>query len=176
MKILCTGNPKKFTLAWAARQKWKVVDTISLTNGWDLTSAVSINDFRFKISNYDVFINSSYIAVGVQKRLLEITVEEWMKSDIKGHIFNIGTTLEWNDMHGRNDYIQSKIDLRKKSLEFNDKTGITGIRCSYLILGGVNDLRIENRDYVDPNHIMDIIEWIMAVTVRVGMMQIDSPK
>jgi hypothetical protein len=175
MRILCTGNPDKFTIAWAAMQTWPNVDTISLSKGWDLTTQQDLKNLEKKILNYDVFINSSYIASGVQEKLMQIVVQEWMRENIKGHVFNIGTTLEWTDNQSGN-YVRSKIALRTASLTANDQTGITGVKSTYLILGGVDDQQPQNQHYVHPLSITTAIEWILGFPDRIGLLQIDRAK
>ena len=175
MRILCTGNPDKLTIAWAAVQTWTNVDTISLSQGWDITTQQGLKNIEKKIVDYDVFINSSYIAPGVQKKLMQIVVQEWMRVNIKGHVFNLGTTLEWTGNQSDN-YVKSKISLRAASLEAHEQTGITGVKSTYLILGGVNNQQPQNQDYVDPLSITATIEWVLCFPDRIGILQIDKAK
>jgi NADP-dependent 3-hydroxy acid dehydrogenase YdfG len=175
MRILCTGNPDKLTIAWAVTQKWPNATTISLSSGWDFTNQQHIENLQKKIVEYDVFINSSYIAPGVQEQLMQIAVQEWMRANIKGHIFNVGTTIEWtNDQSS--DYVRSKIALRTASLEINEQTGITGVKSTYLMLGGVNNQQPQTQDFVHPFSVTSLIEWIFQYPDRVGIIQLDKAK
>lgn len=176
MKILCTGNPSNLTIAWAVSRQYPNAGTISLSSGWDLTSEDGLKKFETKILEYDVFVNSSYIAPMAQSRLLDLAVKQWMAADIKGHVFNLGTTLEWNKDYSNNNYVKSKLDLRAKSLEFNEKTGVTGVKSTYMILGGVNNGKPENRDYLSPDIVVKMIEWIYSVPSRIGLIQLDKEK
>lgn len=177
MRILCTGNPDKKTIAWAVRQKWSNAATVSLSQGYDLRllNEPAVDKFTQKIIECDVFINSSYIAQGVQANLLERTVQKWMEHDIKGHVFNIGTTLEW-DQDNISEYKDSKIAFRNASLDLNKQTGITGVKCTYIMLGGVSQPGPKSQDGVDPLSIVAAIEWIAQTPERIGLIQIDSVK
>ena len=106
---------------------------------------------------------------------MQIAVQEWMKADIKGHIFNIGTTLEWTNDQS-DSYVRSKIALRTSSLKLNEQTGITGVKSTYLMLGGVDNQQPENHDYVHPFSITSAIEWIVHYPDRVGILQLDKTK
>jgi hypothetical protein len=175
MKILCTGNVNKRTIAWAATNHWPHTDTVSLSAGYDFLSDEGLEKFKSMIAKYNIFINSSYIATGVQSKLLDLTVQKWMELDINGHIFNLGTTLEWDNLNN-NEYIESKLNLRKKSLEYNKETGITGVKSTYLILGGVDNGEPENKDFVPPDTIIKMIDYILTFPGRIGFVQLDAKK
>lgn len=179
-RVLCTGNPNKKTLAWAALQKWPGSDSISLSSGWDLrlSTAQDLVKFQQKISEHNIFINGCYVSPGTQSRLLQIVVEQWMYLSIRGHVFNIGTTLEQQNNHDSSTdaYVKSKLTLRQKSLDFNEQTGITGVKCTYLILGGVNNQEPDTHDYVDPLNIFKVIDWVLQFPDRIGLVQIDKAK
>jgi hypothetical protein len=177
MRILCTGNPDKKTIAWAVREKWPHAQTISLSKGHDLCmqKEQDIQKFKEKILSCNIFINASYINEQAQSTMLELAVQEWMAKDIKGHVFTIGTTLEW-DTSNNSTYKNSKIKLRDLSLYYNNQTGLTGVKSTYIILGGVKTTQSESQDAVDPNTVADIIEWISSQSERIGLIQIDSIK
>ena len=128
--ILCTGNPKKKTVAYALG-----CDHVSLSSGWDFTELVTMERFRTNIINYNVFVNSSYIGLGVQLALMNIAYQAWMQKNIRGHIITIGTTLEYSS--DESQYAIDKRSLKQRSLELSDQTGITGVKSTYLILGGI---------------------------------------
>lgn len=136
----------------------------------------SIKKFKTEIIKYDVFINSAYIGPNAQANLLDLTVSEWSRVNIKGHVFTVGTTAEWNLQMSQTDYIKSKIALRQRCLEANQETGITGVKSTYLILGGINNGSPETRDYVDPMSIVQVIDWILGLSDRVGLIQLDNKK
>jgi NADP-dependent 3-hydroxy acid dehydrogenase YdfG len=177
-RIICTGNEKNQTIAWAVRRKWPQSTLMSLSGGWNLTFPDISDRHRFcqEITNCNVFINASFIAPNVQSVLLETVVNEWMRENIRGHIISLGTTLEWEFDSDNNSYIESKLSLRNLSLEYNQQTGITGVKSTYLILGGVNNGQPENKDYVDPNRVVDVIDWVLEIPERVGLIQLDGVK
>lgn len=177
MRILCTGNPDRKTIAWAVCKKWPKAQTISLSQGYNLCmqKEQDIQKFKEKISSSNVFINASYIDEHAQSKMLKLAVEEWQEKDIKGHVFTIGTTLEWNT-NNNSTYKNSKIKLRDLSLYYNDCTGLTGVKSTYIILGGVKTANLNPHDSVDPDTVTDIIEWISQRPERIGLIQIDSIK
>ena len=169
MKIFCTGNPDRKTIAYSLP-----CDHASLSSGWDFLTDDTLDRFRKTIVKYDVFVNSSYIETGIQMKLLDLVVKEWMEHDVKGHIMNIGTTLE-NDPDD-SQYCIDKLALRRRSLELSDQTGMTGIKTTYLVLGGVDNGEIENNDNVKTQDIASTILWIISQRYRVPLLQLDSVK
>jgi hypothetical protein len=66
--------------------------------------------------------------------------------------------------------------LRDLSLKYNQQTGLTGVKSTYLILGGVNNGQPENKDYADPGRIVDVIEWVLGFPDRIGLIHLDAAK
>ncbi len=93
-KIFCTGNVERKTVAYGLTNLFPGTTSASLSTGWDFTSASTLERFCEAILKYDVFVNSAYVDIGVQSRLMDIVYREWMRENIRGHIVNIGTTLE----------------------------------------------------------------------------------
>lgn len=169
MKIFCTGNPKKKTVAYALG-----CDHASLSSGWDFTDQLTLERFRSNIINYNVFVNSSYIKSGVQLALMNIAYKEWMRENIRGHIITIGTTLEYTS--DQSSYAIEKRKLKQHSLELNEQTGITGVKSTYLILGGINNEDPKNSDYVLPDYIASAISWVLSQDCRVPLLQLEGIK
>ena len=167
--ILCTGNPKKKTVAYALG-----CDYASLSSGWDFTDPITLERFRATILNYNVFVNSSYITSGVQLTLMNIVYQEWMRENIKGHIITIGTTLEYSN--DKSEYANNKRALKQRSLELNDQTGISGVKSTYLILGGINNGELKNSDYVMTDHIASSILWVLSQDYRIPLLQLEGIK
>tara|TARA_R110000782_G_C14660347_1_gene397777 strand:+ start:205 stop:699 length:495 start_codon:yes stop_codon:yes gene_type:complete len=164
MKIFCTGNPARKTIAY-------VLDPdmcASLSTGWNFETSESILQFNNTIQDYTVFVNSAFVATGVQQLLMNTCYNKWMQQDIKGHIINIGTTLE--NTNDTSDYTTSKQKLKCKSLRLSAKTGISGIKTSYVILGGIGP------GMCDINHVGDTIKWIIEQPFRIPLIQIESVK
>jgi hypothetical protein len=164
MNMFCTGNIARKTIAYALNPK----QTASLSSGWDFTKDESITRFAEVIQHYNVFVNSAYIAPGVQESLMNVCHNKWMRLDIKGHIINIGTTLE--NTTDTSDYNQSKKQLKMQSLKLSDETGISGVKTSYIILGGLGP------GMCDLDHIQQTINWIIDQPFRIPIIQIESVK
>jgi len=178
MNILCTGNPKKLTIAWAAQQKWDKVTCVSLSSGWDLNLLNQHDKLQFKslVRNFDVFINSSFIAPDVQSQLLTLVCDEWMAADIKGHVITIGTTLEMSSDVRFQPYINSKKELRNLSLNLSNQTGITGVKTTYVVVGGVNNQQPHSADFVGPDSIINLIDWVLKFPDLLPLIQIEKNK
>jgi NAD(P)-dependent dehydrogenase (short-subunit alcohol dehydrogenase family) len=167
MKIFCTGNPERKTIAWGLQQLGSVT-TASVSTGWDFTSLDTQKRLRETILDYTVFVNSAYINFDNQKQLTDIVHSMWMQENIPGHIFNIGTTLENTD--DNSVYANSKRQLRSYSVKLSDETGITGVKVSYLVVGGVGE------NLVTPVQIANTILWISQQKIRIPLIQLDSVK
>lgn len=178
MKILCTGNPEKFSIAKAVKNKWADSCCVSLSSGLDLRLIDQLDRDRFKklVVDHNVFVNSSFIGPGIQAKLLDLVCDTWMEADIKGHIITIGTTLEWSEDHKYREYVQTKQQLRQASLDLNAQSGITGVKTTYLILGGVNDQQPQNLGFVHPDSIVDTIEWVLNCPDRLALIQLEKNK
>lgn len=167
MKIFCTGNPSRKTIAYGLSQLG-IVDTGSISTGWDFKNEDTLQRFNKKILNYDVFVNSAYIDINTQKTLCDLVHAVWTEYNIRGHIFNLGTTLEnANDM---SPYAQSKRKLREYTIDLSDNTGNTGVKFSYLVIGGVG------KEHVTPLQIAQTIHWIAQQKIRIPLIQLDSVK
>jgi len=178
MNILCTGNPNNKTVASGVKNFWPNADFVSRATGFDLMNwtASTQQMFRNHIIKYNVFINSSFVYPGVQLNLLNEATSAWMQADCKGHIVNIGTTMEWQTNDKMAGYINSKLALRSRSLELNEQTGITGIKTSYIIVGGINDGAPGNNDKLEISSIVRAIDWILTTKERIGLLQIETVK
>ena len=176
MNILCSGNPDQITIASAVKKSFPTAKFASRSTGYDFTTTEGNNLFKKTIIDYNVFINSSYIQAGIQLKLLNMTVSKWMEADVKGHIINIGTTAEWANNLEYSEYVRSKQELRHRSLELNNETGITGIKTTYIIIGGVNDGKPGNENYLNVSRIAHIIEWVLLNPDRIALIQVDVAK
>jgi hypothetical protein len=164
MKMFCTGNPKRKTIAYILQP----FESASLTSGWDFTQTESVERFGKIIGNYNIFVNSAFVAPGIQEQLMLTCHKVWMQQDIKGHIVNIGTTLENTD--NTSPYNKSKKKFRKQSLQLSDDTGISGVKTTYVVLGGIGE------DMCDIQHIGSTIKWIIKQPFRIPIIQIESVK
>jgi hypothetical protein len=164
MKIFCTGNPTRKTIAYAIGADVSA----SLSSGWDFTSADTIARFKQLIQQYNVFVNSAYIAPGVQEMLMNECCAEWTRTNVRGHIITIGTTLETTN--DSSQYAQSKRSLKNRSLQLSDETGISGVKTTYIVLGGLGP------DGCDPGDISQVILWIVNQPFRIPVIRVESIK
>lgn len=178
MKIFCTGNPSKYGVAHEVKKRWPDSQFASRSNGFDFKNwtTQSIDKFDQILIDSQIFINLIFVASGIQEYLLDRTCTVWMEKDIKGHIITIGTTLEWSPDHRETEYVRSKLRLREKSLELNDHTGITGVKSTYVIVGGINDGSTQSANLVAPGEILSACEWVWNNHNRIALLQIDSSK
>lgn len=167
MKIFCTGNLNRKTIAYGLSQLG-TVDTGSISTGWDFKNEDTLQRLRKKILDYNVFVNSAFIDINTQETLCDLVYAVWTEYNIRGHIFNLGTTLENTD--DMSPYAQSKRKLREYTLTLSENTGYTGVKFSYLVIGGVGE------QYVTPLQIAQTIHWIVLQKVRIPLIQIDSQK
>jgi hypothetical protein len=158
-KVLCTGNPNKHnTIASGVKEVYPNTTFIHLSNGYDFTTA-NLDDL-FKTHN--IFINASYIAPGLQEKLLD----RYIAVGKMGHVFNIGSVYEY-DGNGKNpDYVKSKQDLYAASVENNNFR----INTTHIILGSVDE------QYISPLQIAQQIKWITEQKFKVPVMGMDQEK
>ena len=170
MKIFCTGNPVRKTIAYALGAAPNLTNNMSasISSGWDFTLPATITKFRKYIQQYNVFVNSAYIAPGIQETLMNECQTEWTRADIRGHIINIGTTLENTNCNSQ--YAQSKRSLKYRSLQLNDETGISGVKTTYILLGGLGP------EFCDCKDVAQTVLWIVEQSFRIPFMQIESVK
>jgi len=176
MKILCSGNPtNEKTIASSIQKIFPNTDFASRTTGYDLKllSNDTLCYFKNQILKYNVFINASYIDSGCQLQLLDVTYKQWMKENIQGHIINIGSTIEWqtdNDYYY--EYRESKKKLKLASLDLSNQTGITGVKSTHIIVGGINDGLPEHQNWVLLDHVAQTIKWLLEQPANVSLVQL----
>ena len=161
MKILCSGNPSDMTVANGISKIFDNAEFASRTTGYDLRfwDKGSKSHFQNNISNYDVFINASFICGWGQHQLLETTFYEWERLGIHGHIINIGSTSEWEGVNSEfGTYTVQKQALQSRSLQLNN---VSGIKTTHMVIGGINDGKKEHRNWMPPADIAKTIKWIL---------------
>ena len=140
---------------FALKKYFPFAEFASRATGYDLRfwDPGSETYFRKQIINYNVFVNSSFICGGGQLALLEATHEEWTKTNISGHIVNIGSTSEHlgvtdnqakDNVYGK--YSIQKRALRDRSLQLN---GLNNIKTTHIIAGGLNDGLSGHENWLD---------------------------
>jgi hypothetical protein len=176
--ILCTGNPEHKTVASAVKKVFPMAEFACRSTGYDLRLLNNDSEsyFRNNIKKYNVFINSSFICIDTQIKLLNITYSEWMQADIKGHVINIGSTAEWSNSTTATAYIQSKRALRDQSLHLNEQTGISGVKTTHIVVAGLNDGKPGNEHYLNLSSVAHAIQWVLSNPDRIPLLQIDVAK
>jgi NAD(P)-dependent dehydrogenase (short-subunit alcohol dehydrogenase family) len=174
MKIFCTGNIDKQTIAYGLTNLYPETTSASLSSGWDFTQSNTIERLKKEILDYNIFVNSAYVNKDTQLLLTDAVHKQWMQENIRGHIFNIGTTLE--NTQDQSEYACAKRKLRKYSLKLSDETGITGVKVSYVCIGGVDNGTPETQGYVKTCEIAKTIDWIVMQKYRIPLIQLDSQK
>jgi hypothetical protein len=153
MKILCTGNPNKLTIANSVQKIFTNVDFVYKSNGFDLTSIDGVLKLRDTLDFYDVFINASRIDIGVQYNILS-SITTW-----NGHAITIGSVLEYDKYKHVDPLVsEDKKRLRNLSLNLCSKT----LKTTYIVVGGINN--DYHADKMDPIHIAKTIKWILDQT------------
>jgi hypothetical protein len=170
-KVICTGNPdKSSTLASGFKKIFPAATFIHRGIGWDLTdqSEESRSKLKQLFAGHNTFINASYIAPHVQSYLLQVCNESVKFCDV----FNIGSTHEYDGL-GREDYTQSKLALRDKSLQLNTFR----FRTHHIVLGAIKKApTAEHSDYLDISTICNMIPWIIQQPFAVPLICVDQNK
>ena len=170
-KVICTGDPSRpSTLASGFIKLFPNTTFIHRSAGWDLTdqSAEARTKLKEVFSQHNTFINASYIAPYVQSYLLEICNQSVKFCDV----FNIGSTHEYDGIGGE-DYTQSKLDLRDKSLKFNNYR----FRTHHVMVGKIKrTFNPDSTEGLDIPVICNMIPWIMQQPFNVPLVCIDQPK
>ena len=153
MKILCTGNPQHQTVASAVQKVFPDADFASRATNYDLRmwDEKSRQHFVENIAKYDILINSSFICNGGQMKILNETVEVWKQ----GHIFNIGSTAEYDSKYGQ--YHVDKQALRARSLQLNGNR----LKTTHIVASGLNDGEPGHETWIDLLSVAQTIQWIL---------------
>jgi hypothetical protein len=165
-KILCTGNPNDVGLAQCIQSLYPDAKFLSRSNGYDFTKDID-NKFRELLTEYNVFINYSWVSLGVQEKLLRIVAEEWAS----GHVFNIGSTNEDNPLltQAEPEYTASKLQLRKASLELNNEH----FKTTHIVVGGFWRPTTINKT-MNPINIANTIKWVLEQDFEVPIIGVQQ--
>lgn len=164
-KILCTGNPDRSnTIAQAVKKIWPDASFVSLSQGYDFTSD-NLDNLKDQLQLHNTFINSSYVAPGVQLRLLNLTRDVWKH----GHVINIGSTHEFDQ---DSIYSQSKRDLRDRGLALHDYR----FRTTHMVLGGLRDHDPDHSNWLDLDHVARTLKWIIEQPFDTPLICIQAEK
>jgi hypothetical protein len=169
-KILCTGNPNDYTIARAIQKVFPNADFASRNTGYDLRFWDSKDEmyFRGNLKNYNVLINSSFVSNGAQQKILEVTRDCWES----GHVFNIGSTAEYEGIKSNlpMTYCVQKRALRDMSLSLNSNK----FRTTHIIAGGLNDNKAGHENWLNPDKVASIINWILHSDLNIPLIGIEA--
>ena len=90
---------------------------------------------------------------------------------IIGDVFNIGSSHEYDNL-GREEYKDSKLQLRKLSLELNTFR----FQTCHIVMGGIDTGSDTTSDWVKPRRIAEMIQWITEQDVKIPILGLDQPK
>lgn len=93
MKILITGNPDN-GLAAALAKVYPDATFASRSNGYDLTNKDGYKKLLDKITEFDVFVNSSALWKFNQTLVLDAVYKKCVETNHDIHIVNIGSTTD----------------------------------------------------------------------------------
>lgn len=93
MKILITGNPET-GLAAALAKVYPDATFASRSNGYDLTNKDGYKKLLDKITEFDVFVNSSALWKFNQTLVLDAVYKKCVETNHDIHIVNIGSTTD----------------------------------------------------------------------------------
>jgi NADP-dependent 3-hydroxy acid dehydrogenase YdfG len=151
-------------VAHAVQKIWPDATFVSLSTGHDFLNA-DLGSLQNLIGQHNTFINSSYVAPGVQLRLLNLVRETWKF----GHVINLGSTHEFDQ---QSDYGHSKRALRDCSLSLHDYR----FRTTHLILGGINDGDPAHAEWLSTDSIAHAIKWVVEQPFDVPLLNIQAEK
>lgn len=177
MKVLCTGNPNKETIASAVSKILPGVSYISLSAGYDLNifdHPENYEDFRKLIAHYDVFINASQLKPFSQMHLLTETINVWEERGRAGVIINIGSTIEeveYRQYGELSEYIISKKALRERSWQVS---GQSVSRCTHLVLDGLRDQHNQGQSRLELSEVASTIKWIIEQPFQIPLMIMET--
>jgi hypothetical protein len=170
-RVVCTGNPdNEYNLAHGIKKIFPDATFIHKSAGWDLldTSAHAVDKLKNLFANSNTFVNASYVGHFAQSRLLKLYHQTVKHADV----FNIGSTHEYDGL-GSKEYCDSKLDLRKNSLELNSYR----FQTHHIIVGGIQKSCSDNQlNWLTINEICAIIPWILSQRFSVPIIAIDHPK
>lgn len=166
-KIICTGNPAHGGIAKSLYDYYDDIYFVSLSSGYDLTIDLDFEKFIDLVSNYDVFINHSQIAYGMQMKLLEAVYQTWEH----GHIVTIGSVLEFDEFRWIDPVTHlEKLELRNRSFELASEK----IKTSYVITSGFQRYDPEPDVKIHPMKIVETIDWILKSELDIPLIFVDK--
>ena len=153
-KVLCTGNPDHRGIAMSVKERFPSADFVSRSSGFDLTTADGMIKLKSILLDYNLIINSAYIAPGIQLKILDIINEV----GVTGHVFSIGSVAEFKNVrHYRPEYGLEKEQLKDRSIELLRPT----LKTTHVTVGGFQDQRSTSDFKMSAGEIVKCIQWVL---------------
>jgi len=177
MKILITGNKNKglAKVLYKHFSQNHEVECISREGLMDLSTIKGREELTYGSIVFDVFINCSKLHSFNQTIILKKVWDRWMSTTNKGHIINIGSTVDTGLKGGSRLYTVEKVALRNLSRKLSlDATSGNGIKVTYLSLGYLDTLGVSFADKIKISleEVCNTIQWILDFPVNVNINEI----
>lgn len=166
LRIICTGNPDVPGIAKHIKEIYPQTKFISRSSGYDLTTNSGILEFKSLLPGFDIFINHSQIASGVQENLLLYARKIWSS----GHIFTIGSVLEFEQW----SWIEPEVTHEKNRLKtLSLRLSEEHFKTSYITIGGLKKHENDNMR-LDPIKVAEAIRWILDNGLHIPLIYVDN--
>ena len=166
--ILFTGNPNKRGIPGSIKQHFPNTVFAHQSGGWDLTD---YEQFKSKITEYNVFVNFSNFNNTIQLDLLNLTVDTWKKNNIQGHIFTFGSIIEYEFLKNVDiDYHNKKTNLKNTSIDLCSEK----IKTTYIIIGGIQNEDSFHESKLDCRYIIDIIKYALEFKHHIPIIAVEA--
>lgn len=166
MKILITGS-HDWGLAGALGKylQQHEIEFASRSKGCDLITEMGRDILSDKSMFCDVFINCSKLDNFHQTLVLKRVWDRWRTNRKKGHIINIGSTVDTGLKGGSRLYTTEKVALRNfsRKLTYDSMSG-NGIQVTYLSLGylDIDGVSFKDKVKIKLDYVVSVIEWIIT--------------
>ena len=179
MKILCTGNPEKKSLASAFKEFINdfQIDFVSRSLGYDFYEP-KVREYIARMSvKYDVFINNVSCGNFIQTIMLESIWNRWVKEKHEGYIINIGSTIDTGIRPSSELYPTEKVSLKHLSrrLSWLCLDG-NGIKITYIAPGWLDTPKIRekhpDKNKIELFDIVDTVKWVLESPKRININEI----
>lgn len=169
-KILCTGRPGHGGIASSLEKHFPSTVFVSKSNGYDLKLDADYRKFKNLVKDFDVFINHSQVDIGYQEKLLKDVFEIWSDSNIQGHIFSIGSIIEFNEWA----WLDKKTSDEKRSIcDTSLRLNCEKIKTTHLITSGFNRHGPEEDVKIDPDKIVETIKFILEADIDIPLIYVE---
>jgi len=129
-------------------------DFVSRTNGFDLTTLDGIIKLKSILLDYNLIINSAYIAPGMQCKILDLINEV----GVTGYVFSIGSVAEFKTVrHYTPEYGLEKEQLRDRSIELLSPT----LKTTHVTVSGFQDQKSTSDFKMSAGEIIKCIQFVL---------------